>query len=80
MERRREDLGLEIELLELRFGSGRWVSYGLSETAGGEKHPPQDHRNYPRRNQGGRRPGGVCAGGLGAAPPSAKAFVGIGFG
>ena len=71
MERRREDLGLEIELLELRFGSGRWESQGLSETAGEEKHPLQDNLSDPSRNQGGRRPGGVCAGGLGAAPTSA---------
>ena len=65
------DFGLEIEVLELRLGSGRWESQGLSETAGLENHPPLDQSNDPRSNQGGRRPGGVCAGGLGAASTSA---------
>ena len=47
-----------------------------SETAGEEYNPPLDHLSGPRSNQGGRRPGGECAGGLGAAPTSAKACVG----
>ena len=70
-ERREENLGLEIELVELRFGSGHRESQGLSETARGEQHTPIDHLSDPRSNQSGRRPGGVCAGGLGAAPTSA---------
>ena len=41
------------------------------ETAGDEEHPLQDHLSDLSRNQGGRRPGGVCAGGLGSARTSA---------
>ena len=55
----------------MKSGCGLLESQGLRETAGREKHPPQDHISDPRRNQGGRRPGVVCAGGLDAAPTSA---------
>ena len=62
----------ELELnVGVKFGERRSRNRDRSEAAGEKYHPPQDHLSDPRRNPGGRRPGGVYAGGLGAAPTSA---------
>ena len=55
----------------VKSGCGLLESQGLREDAVKEKHPPQDHLSDPKRNQGGRCPGGVWSGGLVAAPTSA---------
>ena len=66
----------DLELYELVVLEPRSAKRKLSETVGEEYHPPLDHPSGPRSNPGGRRQGGECAGGRGAAPTSAKACVG----